>query len=226
MLSIKKSNLFIFRLSYSLISHFSQFQNYYIMRRILFLTTLIFITGLTTDLKPQSSETNAFSDISLTLNLISNHSTDELNTYWTGKSGFEGYLQMPFYFGDIQAGARYIAYKEKELYFHNFSSLYYFLGWGKKFNLPLNFSFYSGIRVGGFGTAIVDDSLNGEEKNETELAVGINSYLALRINNNLRITVGADYTKVYFYKKIELFLLSAGMSYSFQTPAWIKEILN
>jgi hypothetical protein len=196
------------------------------MKRSFYLAIIILITCLTELLKPQSAEINAFDNVSIKINFISNRSTDALTRYWDTHKGFEGVVQMPFYLGDIQGGARYLSFKEKAPNFHDFSSYFFFLGWGKEFKLPLNCSVYAGLKFGGFHMSIHDDSLTSELSHETELAGGISSYLSIGLINSLSLTFGADYTKVYIYKKIELFLLSAGLSYTFQSPVWLKEILN
>ena len=187
---------------------------------------IFFISCIASTAMPQSAGINTFNSISIRINAVSNRSTDDLNRYWTGDKGFEGAVQTPFYFGDIQVGIRYIPYKEKEPYYHDFSTFFYFLGWGEELKLPLNCSFYTGIKFGGFGMAFHDDSLTIYQKDETEFAAGINSYFAFMVFKNFQLVFGADYTKVYTHKKIELFLLSGGLSYAFQTPRWLKDILN
>jgi hypothetical protein len=97
---------------------------------------------------------------------------------------------------------------------------------GKEIDIPLNCSFYSGIKVGGYSMSFHDNSLTIYQKDETEFAAGISSYLAVKLSHNFKLNVGADYTKVYTRKRIELFVLSAGVSYSLKTPEWLKEILH
>lgn len=195
------------------------------MNKSFLLITIIF-ASLNSELKPQVQDTNAFSNVKFSINFIKNKSTDALNRYWDGPKGLEGEIQMPFYLGNIQGGARYIPYKEKAINFHNFSSYFIYLGWGYEFKLPYDCSFYAGIKVGGYRMSVHDDSLSDELKFENELAAGLRTYLAFNIYADCSLNLGADYTKVYIYKKIELFVLSAGISYSFQSPEWLKDFLK
>lgn len=174
---------------------------------------------------PQS-DGNTFSYAKLNFNVVINKSTDELDRLWNSQKGFEGSLEMPFYYGNIQAGVRYIPYKEKKYFYHDFSTFFYFAGWGKELNLPLQFKWYNGFKVGAYAMAFHDDSLTIYQKDETELAAGINSRMSLELVKNLFLDVAADYTAVFTHKRIELFLISAGVSYSFKTPYWFKEFLK
>lgn len=169
---------------------------------------------------------NPYSFTKINLDIVGNKSTDELSRLWDAQKGFEGSVEMPFYYGNIQVGVRYIPYKENEYFYHDFSTFYYFAGWGKELNLPFHFRWYNGFKVGAYAMAFHDDSLTIYQKDETELAAGLNSRVSVEILKNIFLNAAADYTAVFTHKRIELFLISAGVSYSFKTPIWLKEFLK
>lgn len=169
---------------------------------------------------------NAFSYTKINFNIVINKSTDELNRLWLPQKGLEGSIEMPFYYGNILAGMRYLPYKEKEPYYHDFSTFYYFVGWGKEISLPLKIKWYNGFKVGGFVMEFHIDSLSAYKRDETELSAGFNSRISLELINNLFLDIAADYDAVFTHKRIEMFLISGGISYSFKTPDWFKEFLK
>ncbi len=167
-----------------------------------------------------------FSLTKINFNVVINKSTDELNRLWNPQKGFDGSIEMPFYYGSIEAGIRYLPYKEKEYYYHDFSTFYYFLGWGKDLNLPYKIKWYNGFKVGAFAMSFHDDSLNAFQKDETELSAGLNSRISIEVIKNFSLNLAAGYYAVFTHKRIELFLISAGLAYSIKTPNWLKEFLK
>ncbi len=198
------------------------------MTKILLIVSNIFLffLFLTPESLSQTNQNKVFDSITIKFNLVVNKSTDELNRYWKGGKGLECGVEMPFYFGDIEAGIRYLPYKESEPYYHDFSTLFYYLSWGKDINLPLKFKFFNGIKFGGYQMSFHDDSLSVYQRDETELAAGFFSRLSVEVIKEFQLSIGAEYTRVFTHKRIELFLISSGVAYSFKTPTWLKELLK
>ena len=174
---------------------------------------------------PQEKHDN-FSYIKISGSVINNQSTDALNKFWNKEKGYEGIVETPFYYGNILAGLRILSFSGKKPSYQNFSSNYYFVGWGKDFNIVNRVTLFAGFRVGGFAMSFADDSLTAYQKDETELAAGINTKLNFQILSNIFFNVSAEYSAVFTHKRIELFLLAAGISYKFETPSWMKEFLK
>ncbi len=172
------------------------------------------------------SKTDVFSITRLNINIVINKSTDELNRLWNAKPGFEASVEMPFYYGTIVGGIRFLPYRAKGNIHHNINAAFYFAGWGQKLNLPVSLEWYNGFKVGAFEMTFDGDSLSDEQHHKLQLSAGVSSRMSLYIIHNFMLFVAVDYAAVFTHKRIELFLLSGGISYSFATPIWLKNFLK
>lgn len=72
----------------------------------------------------QEPSTKAFSKIIIGGNFVWNSSIGDLDEYWTSDNGLDGFIQTPFYAGDIKISFTYIPFKGKDGYHPDFNSYY------------------------------------------------------------------------------------------------------
>ena len=71
-----------------------------------------------------------------------------------------------------------------------------------------------------------DSDIHESQTLESELAVGATTRFDYQLSNSWSIQVGAAYIYVYTYKSLELVMIKAGISYTFDTPPWLREFLK
>lgn len=192
----------------------------------IFLISALFI-ALTKEESTFAQQKNApFSEINVGINLGLSKSGSFLENYWkSGKSG-EVFIEMPFYYGQISGGVLIIPNSSKEADMPDYRSMFVFAGFGKSVNLPLNTSLSVGTRLGNFSMTFDDDTVNVNLKTESEFAAAFYSKLSIQTFQNWNINLEAEMIKVFTHNKISILHLSAGVSYSFPSPAWFREIFD
>jgi hypothetical protein len=188
----------------------------------LFLLLLLFLAGSISG--QENSE--AFDYIKLTAEITKSRTDNFFTSFWSIERGGAGEIEFPFYFGSIKAGLMHIQFYGRENKYPDFGSNYIFLGWDKELFLPFNFSIYAGGKTGSFLMNFQDKSLNAYERNESELAASIEGRLNLYLTKNFLIYFSAEHTAIFTQKKIEMFLVKAGISILIDSPYWLKEFLN
>jgi hypothetical protein len=71
-----------------------------------------------------------------------------------------------------------------------------------------------------------DTDINPTQRVESELGVGIDSGLNLKLSSRWHGHVGLGYIVVFTHKKLELINLSIGVSYTIDAPAWLTEFFK
>jgi len=167
-----------------------------------------------------------FSTFATRVNGITDVNQSSLNDYWDPQYGAELIVDMPFYWGDIQGGIHFYTYEGKSESQPDFLNLYIYIGWGPGFRVFKNLYWFNGIQVGIFQMHFDDSDIHESQALESELAVGVNTRIDFQLSNNWSIQAGAAYLYVYTYKPLELLMVKAGFSYSFDTPPWLREFLK
>lgn len=167
-----------------------------------------------------------FSTIRLGINLSVKKNTSFIENYWEAKKGGEGFIEFPFYYGNISAGYLILPFKSKIKEKPDFSSSIMYLGWGKEIELPLNSSLYLGVKTGNYSFSFDDDTINVNLKSESEFAAGITSRFSMELFEGFGLNISGDLFKVFTKNRISLFVISGGLSYRFSSPIWIKELFE
>jgi hypothetical protein len=174
---------------------------------------------------PQNNDT-AFSKIMLGANLQYKSNNDFLNKYWTPHKGIELYAATPFYFGSITAGASIVSFSSLNSKKPDYTAKLFFVSWGNKLNLPFNTSFSAGIKAGNYTFSFADDTINSNLQTESELAAGLFALFSLNKLYGFSLNISADFLKVFTNRRITLIFLSAGISYSVNSPIWFRKIFD
>ncbi|MCF6269974.1 MAG: hypothetical protein L3J41_09695 [Melioribacteraceae bacterium] len=172
------------------------------------------------------SHSNTFDKSSVAISYIKSTEHNGLDTYWNIENSFGGYFQTQFYIGDISVGISHTSFKGLKTKYPDFSSNYIYLSWIGVIDLPLNSSFGAGIKIGSYLMTFESDTLNSFQKNESELAVGPYAIFTLPVFNHLSLNVSGEFITVFTKRSMKFFNISAGVSYSFSTPDWLKRVFE
>jgi hypothetical protein len=95
-------------------------------------------------------------------------------------------------------------------------------------NLPVypQISWYNGLRFGNYLMSFDDEDINPTQVDESELGFGLNSRLEFGLSGRWNINIGIGYLVVYTKKRLELTMISIGLSYMIDSPQWLKDLLK
>ncbi len=187
-----------------------------------FITSLILLTSS----HPVSAhKSDAFDSLQIGLQYVSNTNRGTFHDFWKQTIGFEGFVEMPFYLGDVQVGVQVLSYTGNQLGVPGFQNLFIYAGWGKRWALPTRLSCFAGLSIGN-NIMIFEREAAKSYRLETEYGVNLNARLGYRIYEKWSIDISGSYLVVFTHKQIRLAFLSAGISRSFGMPKWLKEFLR
>ena len=170
--------------------------------------------------KPEPYET-----LETGLKYIKNSNRNLFHKYWEPMSGFGGFLEMPYYFGNIKAGINVFPCYAKKSGISNFQIAYVYAGWDFKLLLFSRIGWYNGVSIGNNRMDFDDEDYGGFE-DESEFGITYDSRLCFPINKNLFVNLSGCRLLIFTHKRIRLTFLSAGFSYSFTSPRWIQEFMK
>lgn len=167
-----------------------------------------------------------FSSFKLELKLAHNINDNQLDEYWNSASGAEFLVEFPFYTGIVQAGFLLRKYEGMQEKHPSFTGNFIFLGMGDDINLPLKLELFAGVKAGYFLMTFDSDSLTAYEKFESELMLVADFRLSYPVIQNLFLLVETDIAVLMTHERIKFYNISAGASYRFNSPKWLKDIFN
>ncbi|MCH8294820.1 hypothetical protein IH992_27360 [Candidatus Poribacteria bacterium] len=184
---------------------------------------LIFQNGL---IYAQGEE--AFDSLEIGWQYVMNINRNRFHDFYQPVKGFEGFAEMPFYYGDIQIAIQALSYSAVNRdRTQDFEGIFTQLKWGKKYRLLYGVRWFTGIGVG-FNAFLPRQRALPELAHftETELSVGLNTHFSYPIHKNWTVRISGDYNYIFTYKPIQLAYFSTGIGYSFDTPKWLKGFLE
>ena len=186
-----------------------------------------------------AQEPQAFDSLQIGLKYTANINRNIFHDFYEPGKGIEGFVEMPFYYGDIQAAVQILSYsaKKKGLTLieakgkvQGFHGIFTHLKWGKQYSLPYGVGWFTGIGIGlcAFlpNKPTWSDPYQVAHFTETELSASLNSHLSYPIYQNWTMRLEGSYNRIFTYKQIDLAYFSIGIGYSFATPKWIKVFLE
>ena len=212
-----------------------------VCQRLMFLKKLIIILAvktLITILVPilqnglvYAQEKQAFDSLEIGLQYIANINRNVFHDFYEPGKGIEGFVEMPFYYGDITVAIQALSYSaEKKSRVQGFHGVSTNLKWGKQYSLPYRVRWFTGIGVGLYAFLPGNPTWSAPYKvahfTETELCAGLNSHLSYSIYKNWTMRFEGSYNRIFTYKPIDLAYFSVGIGYSFATPKWMKIFLE
>ncbi len=110
----------------------------------------------------------------------------------------------------------------------DFRSSYRYFGWGYPLELTDRVEIEAGFLFGTLymenTSVLVDDPDSVFE--ESEFAASLYGRVSLNLTSRISCAFDARHTSVYFFKRTAFTDLSLGISYQFQTPDWLIEVLK
>ena len=170
---------------------------------------------------------------SLEVGLLYNINTNRnsFHNYWNQNWSFETFFSTPFYRGQLQTGIILNSFRSHNIQFVDFKTIYLYFGWGINLKFPFQVHCTPSINIGNVMMFFERPSNRPNIPKyiydlEEELAVRLNFGFSYPISGNLFYRLSFSYKVIYINKKIELNLLSTGISYSFDMPEWLKVFLK
>ena len=194
-----------------------------------------------------AQEPQAFDSLQIGLKYTANINRNIFHDFYEPGKGIEGFVEMPFYYGDIQTAVQVLSYSAKKKGLpsspslrsrvnsakgevQGFHGIFTHLKWGKQYSLPCRMGWFTGIGIGlcAFlpNNPTWSDPYEVAHFTETELSASLNSHLSYPIYQNWTMRLEGSYNRIFTYKQIDLAYFSIGIGYSFATPKWIKVFLE
>lgn len=170
--------------------------------------------------------TKAFSEIVIGGNYVWNGSIGDLDEYWTSDHGVDGFIQTPFYAGDIKISLTYIPFTGNDAYHPDFNSYYINLGWKENLYFSNNMSINVGAKIGSFMMSFQDDTLSTFRNQESEIGLAAEAGFKFGVSSEIDIQINANFLSVFTSRRIKLFNIFAGVSYAFTSPKWMRKIVE
>ena len=167
-----------------------------------------------------------FDSSTITLDLVSNINKNDFHNFWEPKTGFELDGRTDFYIGMLELGFTYNKNKSKSIDQPDYNSIFSYIGFGFNYKITKSLSNYTGFRVGNYYMDFDDELIHSELKSEHELGIGFNTSLQYSFIKKYALNLSLEHQKIFTYKRIYLWSVSAGVNYSFGTPKWLKEFLQ
>jgi hypothetical protein len=178
-----------------------------------------------------AQERQSFATLEIGLQYTANINRNVFHDFYDSGKGIEGFVAMPFYYGDIQATIQVLSYDAREKsQGQNFECVSTTLKWGKRYSMPDGVRWFTGIGIGLYAFLPGNPTWSVPYKvahfTETELCGNLNTHLSYPIYENWTMRFEVSYNRIFTYKPIDLVYFSTGISYSFDTPKWMQVFLE
>ena len=191
----------------------------------LFLLSLLLILG---SLHPVSAQ-DAFERISFKVTGTKLFSGNELMRSWSPSAGIGFEVSTPSYFGNLEAGIRYVRYDELDFENSGFHSHYVFGGWYYSYLASPELTIEPGIRLGNRFMLHDEDKFYDDyrfSREESEFTYEAYFRIQQQIGTYSGIYVSVSYNRTVFNIPYSSIIGTIGFSTSFNSPSWLKRFLR
>ena len=201
------------------------------MRRLIFASLILLfpIASFAQSTGPDSRK--LYIDANTGLQLADNAFTQT----WSALPSLQINIRPPFYSGQIEAGLRYMRFlgDAPTRTNSNFHSFFFYLGWSYPVQVTSRFQIGPTLRFG--NTLMIFDEPEIFESDphrfvtdtaEIEFAYELALRNQYRLSDNWHVHATISYNRTLTEFPIPLSMLSAGVTYSFSSPSWIKKFLQ
>lgn len=146
--------------------------------------------------------------------------------YWSPGAGVEARVALPFYLGRVSGGvsvAQHGAVAEGAV--PDYLALYFVGAWNVDVALPGGLRLTPGVQAGLFRMQFDTDDA-AAVRNEAELAVGPEVWLSVPVARDWRVQAGAGAVRIFTAERIDLRFVRVGVSRTFRTPGWLRDLLR
>ena len=183
---------------------------------------LLMLTGPSVQAQPTAEP---FSTIDVRLSGAAEMSSSSQLEQWSSDYAGSLLLSTPFYAGNLQTGVRIQPFESASSAQPSFWSGFLFLGWHQRWSTSDWLHVETGARVGNFFMAFDEDDVGGV-RNESELATAGVQSIHIEPFDHIGFFVEGSYTKVFTSVRMKFVHLSAGITYRFHTPEWLKAVVH
>ena len=148
-----------------------------------------------------------------------------LHEFWRRGIGGEASVATPFYLGYLEAGGAFHRYDNSRPDVPAFDAVLLYAGWGLRLDLADRLRLEGGVRAGNYRMSFDEVTFAGV-KNESELTLGLAARVSARLAGPVSVHAGGSYHKVYTFLRLNVWYATAGLSYRFRAPAWLKDVLR
>lgn len=196
------------------------------------LLLLFILAGRAVSAQPsRTSNQDILINLNTGLSVVNNSFTDT----WKPKPSLHLNIQVPFYRTRLEAGARYMRFNgmastETD---SDFNSFFLHVGWLYPVNLTPKFKIMPALRFGG-NLMLFDESETYEsgsfryvtDPNEFEFAYEIALRNEFQLSDHLYLHTTVSYNRTLTEIPLPITLISAGVSFSFDQPTWLKNFVQ
>lgn len=144
--------------------------------------------------------------------------------YWTPGPGGEVRVSTPFYIGNVFAGATASRYAPATSGVPGFLGIFAYAGWEYGFRPLPRVTLSAGGRVGNLRMSFDEFTFEGD-RNESEMTAAASARLQVRIVDGVSAYVAGTYMKTFTFVRLQFAYASAGLSFQFNTPEWLRDLL-
>lgn len=176
-----------------------------------------------------ASAQEAFSEVKIGLTGHNFFKSTTIGNFWEPSKGVGFEVSTPYYFGSFETGARYVRYNELRFEDSGFHSTFVFVGWNYPFWVADDLYLAPGFRVGTNFLTQDQDKFYDElrfQSNESEFSIEFTGRLNKKITDHLHLHVGVSYNRTLLEIPFTVWYGNAGISYSFDSPGWLKTLLQ
>ncbi len=166
-----------------------------------------------------------FETVEVRLGGMSNVNRNFLHAFWKPGAGAEAAIATPFYLGFVEVGGAFHRYEAGPASVPAFDAVLLYAGWGLRLDVADRLRLEGGGRIGDYRMSFDEVTFAGV-RNENELALLLQARLALRPAGPVSVYVAGSYMKVYTFVRLNLWYVSAGLSYRLRSPGWLKDLLR
>ncbi len=151
-----------------------------------------------------------------------------LHRYWDPEPGLHFWTEIPVYIGNFQAGLSYMQFEAIKKTRPDFTGILFYFQWEYELNLIDRLKLIPGVRFGLWDMDIEDDDsgINDELLKEREFSTGISAGLFYPLYKDIGAEITVNYFTILTKRRMEITNLSFSLTYSFDTPEWLREVLE
>ncbi len=164
-----------------------------------------------------------FSTIEFGFEAGSEVTENRYHEYWDKGISINSFAIVPYYYGSFELGFQYTEYKAKKNKAKDLEDISISLGWGKSIPIFKKVELYNSVS---FVNHIMKIIYTSENSSESEISLNVNSQVKYNFLGNYKFIAGIKYSTMYTFHKIHHSFYFIGISYSINTPAFIKRFLQ
>ncbi len=185
----------------------------------------LIVLGMTAHPGQAQPLTEPFSTVDLRLGVTRNINHTFLHEFWKPGGGLDATITTPFYLGFLEIGTAVHRY-EADQDVPGFAALWLYAGWGLGVDLTDRIRLEGSGRMGNYHMSFDSGSEFTGVINESELALMVQSRLAVRPTGSLSVFVSGSYLQAYTFLRLKLWYVTTGLSYRVDTSQWLKGFLK